>query len=234
MATSIPSTLVNTADPRQDVHVERMHDPNLLRYRIAEALLPTESQGLAVLELGGGIAELSRRMMRRGMEVTFVDLSEQNIRKARALGLEAHRLDLNSGLAEFPEKRFDCVVILEVIEHIVAAEALLSEISRVLKPGGSVVLSTPNFAFLPNRLRILFGRLSIDEGYHYRFFTVKSLRRQLADAGISVERTAHTSPAVGLNFFWNRLLGRPRIHVGVPDWLASLFAHTLIVKGRRV
>ena len=53
----VEASLVNLADPRQDVHKERLHNPNLSRYAVAERLLPRDGKGLAVLELGGGIAE---------------------------------------------------------------------------------------------------------------------------------------------------------------------------------
>ncbi|MBC8145975.1 MAG: hypothetical protein H7X80_10345, partial [bacterium] len=92
-----------------------------------------------------------------------------------------------------------------------------------------LVLSTPNFVFLYNRLRILSGKLSCDEGYHFRFFTPSSLEQQIADAGLRIEKRAHTMPALGLNMV-RRMLGKPRKHVGVPHALSSLLAHTLIVR----
>jgi len=223
----------NLSNARQDVHKQRRHDPSLHRYRVAEKLLPSNCSGLSILELGGGIAEFSRRMKEREIRVAFVDLSEHNIRKAQSLGVEAHQLDLNLGLVPFRDAQFDGVVMLEIIEHIVAAEFLLQEVNRVLKPRGFLILSTPNFAFFINRLQILFGKLSLDEGYHYRFFTVKTLKERLGKAGFAIEKTAHTMPAFGINFVKNRILGRPRFHVRVPDSLARLFAQTLVVRARK-
>ena len=66
-----PGRFVNILHPRQDVHRERSHDQNLNRYRVAEALLPADPDGLSVLELGGGIGEFSRRMAARGIDVSF-------------------------------------------------------------------------------------------------------------------------------------------------------------------
>lgn len=228
-----PSALVNIAHPQQDVHRERIHAPTLYRYRIAEQLLPVPATGLSVLELGGGIAELSRRMKVRGVKVTFVDLSEHNIHKAQAAGFKAHQLDLNLGLPVFDDEQFDGVVMLEIIEHVVAAEFLLAEVSRVLKPGGFVILSTPNFAFLLNRLRILSGKLSQDEGYHYRFFTAKALTQRLKAVGLMVEQTAHNMPAFGLNLIRNKIFGRPRAHIRIPKPLSPIFAQTLMVRARK-
>jgi SAM-dependent methyltransferase len=223
-------TNVNLADPRQDVHRLRPENPGLNRYRVAEALLPAEPRGLEILEVGGGAAEFSRRLQALGILVTFVDLSPTNVERARSFGFEAHQVDLNCGLPPFRDGRFAGVVMLEIIEHVVAAENLLAEVCRVLKPGGFLILSTPNFGYWSNRLGILLGRLSQDEGYHFRFFTPSVLRRRIERAGLTFDRAAHTMPAVGYNFFANRLLGKPRRHVHVLDMLAPVFAHTLIVR----
>ncbi len=225
---------INIADPRQDVHNERRHGLELPRYRIAEELLPARTVGLSVLELGGGIAELSRRLQKRGMKVTFVDLSESNIRRAKTLGFVAHKLDLNCGLPIFNNEQFDGVVMLEIIEHVVAVEFLLSEVSRVLKPGGFVILSTPNFAFFLNRFRVLMGKLSHDEGYHYRFFTPSVLAGRLQAVGLSIDRTAHSMPAFGINYVLNRLLKQPRRHIRIPRLFASPLALTLIVRAHKI
>jgi 2-polyprenyl-3-methyl-5-hydroxy-6-metoxy-1,4-benzoquinol methylase len=223
-----PSPFVNTADPRQDVHRVREHDPNQARYRAAEGLLPERAVG-KVLELGGGTGAFSQRLRDRGYEVAFADLSESNLQRASAAGFEVHGLDLNFPLP-FEDATFEGVTMLEIIEHIVAAEQLLSEVARVLKPGGFVILSTPNFSFLLNRFRILRGRLSVDEGYHYRFFNPRVLRSRFTDAGLVVEESSHLVPAFGFNIFWNKVLKHPRVHVHVPTRAASWMAHTLVVK----
>src|SRR5205823_12183775 len=168
---------VNLEDPRQDVHRVRAEQVGLNRNRVAEALLPPDPAGLKILEIGGGAAEFSRRLQSRGILVTFADLSPLNVERARSFGMEAHQIDLNCGLPVFQSDTYDGIVMLEIIEHIVAAESLLKEVRRVLKPEGFLILSTPNFAYWLNRIRILFGGLSHDEGYHYRFFTPSVLRQ---------------------------------------------------------
>ena len=56
------------------------------------------------------------------------------------------------------------------------------------------------------------------------------LEKRLANAGLYIEQRAHTTPAIGYNLLFNRLLGKPRHHIHVPVTFASLFAHTLFVK----
>ena len=63
---------VNLRDERQDVHKERHHNPKLFRYDVAEKLLPSNCDGLTLLEIGGGTGELSVRMRDKGINVVKV------------------------------------------------------------------------------------------------------------------------------------------------------------------
>lgn len=228
---------VNLDDPRQDVHKHRDQPVDLPRYRVAEALLPQPADeapgGRSVLELGGGTGAFSQRLQDAGFEVTFADLNPNNVTRAREAGMDAVQINLNEGLPGLPDNHFAGVVILEVIEHVVPAEKVLREIFRVTAPGGFLILSTPNFNFFLNRLRILAGKLSHDEGYHYRFFNPKVLNQRLRDAGFEIDRCHHTTPAFGYNLLANRLLKKRRLHVRVPNLLAGLLAHTLFVRARK-
>jgi len=57
----------------------------------------------------------------------------------------------------FTDDLFDIVICTEVIEHVVEVRQLISEINRVLKQGGKLILSTPNLVSLGNRLGIALG-----------------------------------------------------------------------------
>ena len=64
--------------------------------------------------------------------------------------------DLTKGIP-FEEESFEVVVFGEVIEHVPDPDFLLEEIWRVLKPGGKVIVTTPNLASWANRILLLFG-----------------------------------------------------------------------------
>ena len=185
----VMAKLVNTAHPRQDIDTSRLARPGMFRYKLAAELVSVPTEGkVRCLELGGGAAEFSRKLKKMGYLVTFTDLNPNSVKQARVLGFESLQIDFNEGLPGLPDASFDLAVMLEVIEHIVNAEHLLAEIHRVLKPGAVLVLSTPNFAWWRERLGILFGQPPLEEGYHFRFFTVKSMTSQLKNAGFPVER----------------------------------------------
>ena len=224
--------LINKSHPQQDAFGVRLVDATKNRYRFAEELLPPPGKGQRVLEIGGGMAEFSQRIARKGYQITFADFNSNSVENARQLGFESHRIDFNDGLPGIADQSHDLVVILEVIEHIVNAEFLLEEIRRVLKPGGALVLSTPNFSWWMNRFRILFGKLSHDEGYHYRFFTRRSLNQQLIKAGLSPETWLFTTPAYGANKVRRLLLNKPRLHVAVPGIIGPFLGYTIFVRAR--
>lgn len=221
---------VNLHHPQQDIHQVRRERSGHHRYQTAIQLLPPPPPGATCLEVGGGRSEFARQLRDQGYQVIITDLNPTSVQFAQQLGFQAYQQDLNDGLPLFAEAQFDGVTILEVIEHVVAVEFLLQEIHRVLKPGGFLILSTPNFVFWANRLRILFGNLSVDEGYHYRFFTVKSLSKQLKTADFQIQGWRFTTPAFGINKLRRWFKGGRRKHLIVPHFCASLIAQTMIVR----
>ena len=92
----------------------------------------------------------------------------------------------------FEDASADVVLAGEIIEHIVDTESFLREIARVLRPGGAVVLSTPNILWWKHRLALLAGRYPDaldyrtrygDDFGHVRIFTPKLMRELLAETG---------------------------------------------------
>ena len=95
-----------------------------------------------------------------------------------------------------PDGYFDLIVCNDVIEHMPDHRRFLRDIQRVMSPGGSLVGSVPNVRLLSNLARLLLKRdwEYIDSGIldytHLHFFTEKSLRRELLNAGFSIEKLA--------------------------------------------
>jgi 2-polyprenyl-3-methyl-5-hydroxy-6-metoxy-1,4-benzoquinol methylase len=224
---------VPLASEKQDVQTTRKARPGLFRFKVAGELLPRPaSPGATAVDVGGGMGEFADVMAAKGYAVTLLDLSESNVANALARGHRAERADLNDPLP-FPDSTFDAVGFLEVIEHVVNSERLLSECIRILKPGGHLVLSTPNAAFFQERLRALRGLPPGEEGYHVRFFTIRSLRELLRREPVDIVAERFGVPAIGVNRI-RRMLGRgKRGHVLVRPALAPLLAQTTFVLARK-
>jgi SAM-dependent methyltransferase len=213
---------------------ERPFRPGMHRFKVLAKHIPLAGTGAVWLDLGGGAGEFSSLAAEQGYEITLVDGDERNIANVVSRGIHGVLADLNLPLTEIEDASFDGVSLLEVVEHVPMAERLTSEAFRVLRPGGILLLSTPNAFWWEERLRILFGRPLKEDGYHYRFFTVAGTRALCEKAGFDVVRMEFSSPAFGANWMRRRLLKRPeRLHVRVIAPVARLLAQTVYVVGRK-
>ncbi len=155
-----------------------------------------EGRGRRLLDVGAAGGLLSQRLTAQGWRVTGIE-SDAQAAEAGAPHCEAMitmNLDREIPALEGP---FDAIVYGDVLEHLVNPLNVLTELNRLLAPGGTVVISVPNIAHLYVRLLLLFGRFDyIDRGIldrtHLRFFTERSLREFIAEAGLRVVRFSAT------------------------------------------
>ena len=126
-----------------------------------------------------------------------IDWSSDALRRARALGLTVLRGGVAPGLP-VADGAADVVIMSELIEHLVDPDGAVAEARRVLRPGGSLLLSTPNLAAWYNRgllavgvqpifsevsLRGVYGRPGSVVAGHLRLFTRRALTEFLAGSG---------------------------------------------------
>jgi len=111
--------------------------------------------------------------------------------------LRRYEIPLINGSAfalPFKDASFDCVMSSQVIEHIRFDESIFSEMNRVLRPGGMLILGTPDYATLGWRIiEPVYGFL-MPGGYkdqHITHYTLDSLREILTRYGIVIEEIAY-------------------------------------------
>jgi 2-polyprenyl-3-methyl-5-hydroxy-6-metoxy-1,4-benzoquinol methylase len=173
------------------------------------------SPGERVLDIGakwGGFGQGARSM---GLEIDYtgLDVSEENVRKATELGLDVRLADASQPLP-FDDPEYDCVICLELLEHLPKPIFLLGEIRRVLKPEGRAVLSVPNPYSWVEIYRELFRRP--DPEGHLNSFTTPVIVNLLALAGLRLERRLGTSvqiPKTARLLSTNSILARSRIYL---------------------
>jgi SAM-dependent methyltransferase len=153
-----------------------------------------------VLDVGCGEGQFTAELTRAGFLVVGVDVAEEPLRRGRARYPE---LDLRVVPLEGPlplaDASFDVVWAGETIEHIADTAGWLSEIRRVLRSGGSLILSTPAHGRLA-MLRLSLSHRSLDSHFdpradHLRFYTARTLTRLLEDFGFE---DIHVRGAAGL------------------------------------
>ena len=159
-------------------------------------LLGHVQAGQRVLDLGCGDGRFAAELLRVGADVVAVDVAQEPLRRARAAHPELE-LALIEGEGEWnlPDAAFDLVWAGEVIEHVADTAGWLSEVRRVLRPAGTLLLSTPAHPLLRRlALALLPGAWERDldpRGEHLRFYTRRSLEELLAGfrfEGVEVRR----------------------------------------------
>lgn len=94
----------------------------------------------------------------------------------------------------FADASFDAILCFETVEHFSRPERLVMELGRVIRPGGVMVLTTPNLLWEPIHALAAITELHHSEGPH-RFIRYKRLQKMVADAGFQVE-AAETTVAI--------------------------------------
>jgi glycosyltransferase involved in cell wall biosynthesis len=154
-----------------------------------------------VLDLGCSGGVLAGRIRAAGHYVTGVDHLE--VAGVRDRVDEFYLADLAKGIPPEVGSGYDVVLAGDVIEHLPRPKESLQEILRVLRPGGELLLSVPNFGHWYPRGRVLLGLFGYDrrgilDDTHLRFFTRSSLRRLVRNAGFDVVEERATGLPLGV------------------------------------
>lgn len=173
---------------------------------LAAVLQATPPPGLVIdMGCGDGQAGGVALAMSPGHRFLGIDWSADAIQQARGRGLSLVRAGVEQASLPLAARVADVVIMSELIEHLVDTDAALDEAWRVLKPGGSLLLSTPNLAAWYNRgllavgmqpvfsevsLRGVFGRPGSQVAGHLHMFTRRALTGLLTARGFQPVRVA--------------------------------------------
>jgi SAM-dependent methyltransferase len=147
--------------------------------------LPAPRGSAHLLEIGSGSGVLLARMKAFGWQVEGIEVDPEAVKAARQRGVEVHLGDLQS--KNFPDASFDAIHSAHVLEHLYDPAGLLKECHRILKPGGTLVVLTPNAESLGHR-RYGQAWLGLDPPRHLNLFSLSALKRTSENAGFQVRR----------------------------------------------
>jgi len=192
----LQETLYTSRNPtRRWLHCSR-------RDWIVEHIQAVSSHLPRALEVGPGAGGYLPTLARVADELVAADIEEAYLDQARTLcesiaGLTCIKDDITA--TNLSADSFNLILCTEVIEHIVDSDAALCGLRKILVPGGTLILSTPQrysplelcakIAFLPGVIHLvrLIYREPIIETGHINLLTEKRLRAQIEAAGLRVQ-----------------------------------------------
>lgn len=191
-----------------------------IRFDLIEA---STSPPRRALDIGCATGMLVRYLVDRGWRAEGVEICAPAARFGRDMrGVTIHVGTLDS--QRFSDDSFDFVHFSHVIEHVPDPRGFLEEVVRITKPGGYVVIVTPNTASLQARLFGRRWRSAIAD--HLNLFSGRTIRRLMEESGLSVCMTRTWGGiAAGI---------APAIVKRPIDWLAKLlgFGDVVLQLGR--
>ena len=167
-----------------------------------EAIVSEEGSGQSMLDIGCGNGRLLHQFRARYTQLIGLEYSGVRLAQAR-VNLEGLAFAAIQGSAEdmgsVSSESVDRIISADTIEHVPDVYAAVAEMFRVLRPGGTLVINTPNIAFAKKRVLLLLGRFPstsqpneghgsdiLFDGGHLHYFTYRSLRLLLKRAGFQI------------------------------------------------
>ncbi len=174
------------------------------------------------LDAGAGFGRHAFEAARLGAQVVALDYASDEVvttRNTFAAMAEAGEIAAEQFVSclrgdatklPFADNSFDCIVTSEVLEHIHSDVAAISELTRILKPGGTLGVTVPSW--WPEKINWMLS----DEYYapksvggHVRIYSATELKAKLRTAGLHVERQHHAH-ALHSPYWWLRCAVGPK------------------------
>ena len=146
--------------------------PIRLDYRVIVDLIEPNSR---VLDMGCGGGDLLELLIKRkSCRGTGIEIDEKAIYSCVAKGLTVSHGDINSGLTDYADKRFDYVILNESLQQILNPQKAILEALRV---GKKVIVGIPNFCHIQARFQIFFrGKVPVTKELPYEWYNTPNLR----------------------------------------------------------
>jgi SAM-dependent methyltransferase len=177
------------------------------RLRLLKGFHPARGRLLDIGCATGTLMEVARDL---GWQVTGIDPNPKALTEARRRGLTVHQTEVERMVGSLPGEKFDCIVMSEVLEHLLDPVGALAMVQRLLAPGGHVMVSTPNTDSLLCRL------FQLKPAEHLFLFNRDNLRTLFERSGFGICHLRATSRLRALS-----RMDKSTTHLG-PGWITLL------------
>ena len=159
-----------------------------------------------ILSVGCGSALLETLVKKQNNQVYAVDISPENVQKAKQELDGAFLCDIEKvKKLPFKKESFDIIILSDVLEHLLEPQRALNLLYDYIKPEGIVIASIPNVANWTVRIPLLFGEFSYGKGGivvwpHYRFFTKKTATQLFEKNRYKVVKIDFTTSLINVTY----------------------------------
>lgn len=216
--------LVKTSVQRGLINENNFTYINFFRYMLP---IIKKANPMRILDIGSGAGTLSLLLASQGYEVVGIDVSAEAITKSRQsathLNLQTKVNFLNYDIFEFiSNEKFDLILCLEVIEHLLDEEKFMKKIKKILVNNGLIIFSTPLDSAPLVKLGL--AKSFDDKVGHLRRYNKTKFVTLLTSNNFSVEKVIETEGVVRNSLFIYPFLGfMIRFIRGPFIWLFTLF-----------
>jgi 2-polyprenyl-3-methyl-5-hydroxy-6-metoxy-1,4-benzoquinol methylase len=189
-------------------------------------VLDSIRDGSTILELGCATGYFSKELKKKDCNVTGIDIEEESIKFAKKWCDETIVGDLEkSERILLKNKKYDQILLMDVIEHIINRDQLLKSIRNWLSPNGEFILTTPNIAHVSARWNLLFGnfkytKIGIMDETHVHFYTRASLLDELRSHGFVIKKIVASADFGQIPIFGRVLRRVPK---RIQNYITSFF-----------
>lgn len=161
------------------------------RYQFVISRLPKEIEGKKVLDVGISKFTFLLKEICPHIDLTAMDFHNEEGLEEHGIKYLSHNLEKDGDL---PEEMFDIIIFGEVLEHLaVSPRFVLAKFHRMLKKGGLLLATTPNFLSLGNRMKFIAGRNPLERirkdlsnPGHFREYSMDELTDYFKDVGFNI------------------------------------------------
>jgi len=163
------------------------------KFKEVAKLIPPNSK---VLDIGCNDGKIRNYLIKPNY--FGVDLDKKFIERLKAEGFHAQFADLNKDEIPFKKERFDYVLLLDIVEHVVDPRRLISAAEKLLNPNGKIIITLPNDYHLINKIRFLFNKPLTEDVFcpygHLHYFPIKLGEKFLISNNLKLIKKIYLPP----------------------------------------